>query len=93
MLEKLQDPTVIAALSAFAVAGTQLLKPFITENRSVILPLLSCLIYLVGGFVVVLAPENFVEVLGVFLTAPAVTGLYGASKDVLGSRSKIDLPV
>ena len=86
-LELLQSPTTQAAIAAFAIATTQLIKHRITVNRKFWIPFTSFIIGIIAAIVVGIIPKEFIPVITTVGTLITGTGGVGLAQETAKKAS------
>lgn len=81
-LEIITDGSVQSQIVAFAIASTQLVKPGVTNNRAVVLPLLSVVLGLFFAAIVIFLPKEFYPLLTTLSSLVTGTGGVGLAKEL-----------
>lgn len=90
-LEILTDVAVQGQIVAFSIAATQLIKPSITGNRAMLLPLISVVFGLVFAFILIYIPEEFYPLLTTLSTLVTGTGGVGLAQELVKKEKIVEI--
>lgn len=95
-IERLQDAQIIGFLVFITLGITQLFKDGMKgqpeETKARKLKLIAATVYAVGSFAILLIPTEFLLVFQAIIGGLATSGVYGASKDILGRKESLEAP-